>query len=122
MFDLLSFSLLTIHQGELPVGATIVPIILASNKTPVSRQTGNLEMHPLFLTIRNICSDLWMKATTHVWSCIAYMPFAQFVVHSDYTAVLHVRLWHCCMDIICSSLKRVAAQGTYMADPTGVEL
>ena len=72
MFDLLSLSLLTVHQGELPVGATIVPIILASNKTPVSRQTGNLEMHPLFLTIGNIRSDLQMKATAHAWSCIAY--------------------------------------------------
>ena len=112
---------LSYYQGELPVGAMIVPIILASDKTPVSRQTGNLEMHPLFLMIGNICSDLRMKATVHAWSCTAYMPIAQFVTHGNYTTVLQARLWHRCMDIVCDSLKNVAACGAYMADPTGFQ-
>ena len=107
------------HQGKLPVWATIIPIVLASDKTPISRQTGNLEIHPLFLTIRDICSDLHMKATTHAWSCVAYMPIAQFVANSNYTSVLQVRLWHQCMDIVCGSLKNAAAQNAYMADPAG---
>ena len=49
------------------------------------------------------------------------MPVAQFVAHSDYTAVLQARLWRRCMDIICGSLKRAAARGTYMADPAGFQ-
>ncbi|KIJ19284.1 hypothetical protein PAXINDRAFT_36856, partial [Paxillus involutus ATCC 200175] len=106
-------------QDQLPTGATIVPIILASDKTPVTRQTGNLEMHPLFLTLGNIQSDVHMKVTTHAWSCIAYMPLAQFVAHGDYTFILQARLWHRCMDIVCSGLKRVAAHGEFMADPGG---
>ncbi|KAH7913503.1 hypothetical protein BJ138DRAFT_1220593 [Hygrophoropsis aurantiaca] len=102
---------------QLPTGATIVPIILASDKTPVTRHAGNLEMHPLFLTIGNIQSDIRMKATTHAWSCIAYMPIAQFVAHSDYTSLLQARLWHRCMDIVCAELKIAATRGTYMVDP-----
>ncbi|KAG1762042.1 hypothetical protein EDD22DRAFT_979942 [Suillus occidentalis] len=47
-------------QNDLPIGATIVPIILASDKTPVTRQTGSLEMHPTFLMLGNIHSE-------HVW-------------------------------------------------------
>lgn len=54
-----------LFQDQLPEGATIVPIIAASDKTPVTRQTGGLEMHPLFLTIGNIDSDIHMKATSH---------------------------------------------------------
>ena len=78
-------------------------------------------MHPLFLMIGNIRSDLHMKATAHTWSCITYMPQAQFTMHSDYAAVLQARLWHCCMDIVCGSLKTVAARGAYMADPAGLQ-
>ena len=77
-------------------------------------------MHPLFLTIGNIRSDLRMKATAHAWSCIAYMPIAQFVTHSDYAAVLQARLWHRCMDIVCDSLKSAATRGAYMGDPAGL--
>ena len=75
-------------------------------------------MHPLFLTIGNIRSDIRMKATAHAWSCIAYMLTAQFIAHSDYTSVLQARLWHWCMDIVCGSLKTVTARGELMVDPS----
>ncbi|KIK74667.1 hypothetical protein PAXRUDRAFT_174973 [Paxillus rubicundulus Ve08.2h10] len=51
-------------QDQLPEGATIIPIILASDKTPMTRHTGGLEMHPVFITIGNIQSDVRMQATS----------------------------------------------------------
>ncbi|KAG2339690.1 hypothetical protein BDR05DRAFT_977659 [Suillus weaverae] len=81
-------------QNQLPEGATIVPIIAASDKTPVTRHTGGLEMHPLFLTIRNIQADVRMKAMSHS------------------------HLWHKCMDLVCSNLKIAARIGEYMIDPS----
>jgi hypothetical protein len=71
-----------------------MPIVLASDKTPVTQQTGGLEMHPTFLTITNIHSDIHMKAATHAWSCVAYMPIPQFVCHLDFTSLLQARVWH----------------------------
>ncbi|KAG1830798.1 hypothetical protein EV424DRAFT_1470212 [Suillus variegatus] len=65
-------------QDHLPVGATQVPIILGSDKTPVTRTTGGLEMHPLFITIGNLDSEVRSKATLRAWRCIAYMPIAKF--------------------------------------------
>ncbi|KAG2353017.1 hypothetical protein BDR07DRAFT_1383624 [Suillus spraguei] len=50
-------------QDQLPEGATIVPMIIASDKTPVTWHTEGLEMHPIFVTISNIQSDVWMRAT-----------------------------------------------------------
>ncbi|KAG1868634.1 hypothetical protein F4604DRAFT_1584510 [Suillus subluteus] len=106
-------------SDQLPRGATIVPIVLASDKTPVTRQTGGLEMHPTFLTIANIRSDIRMKATVHAWSCVAYMPIPQFVCHPDFASLLQARVWHRCMDIVFQNVKSAAATGTQMVDPVG---
>ncbi|KAH7909168.1 hypothetical protein BJ138DRAFT_1200335 [Hygrophoropsis aurantiaca] len=104
-------------QSQLPEGATIVPIIAASDKTPVTRHTGGLEMHPLFLTIGNINSDVRMKATAHAWSCVAFMPIPKFDTHGDYQSILSARVWHKCMDIVCDRLKVAAQVGEFMVDP-----
>ncbi|KAG2139295.1 hypothetical protein DEU56DRAFT_944221 [Suillus clintonianus] len=105
-------------QDQLPEGATIVPIIAASDKTPVTRHTGGLEMHPLFLTIGNIQADVRMKATSHAWRCTAFMPIPTFIVNSDFQTLLQARLWHKCMDLVCSHLKVAARVGEYMVDPS----
>ncbi|KAG2144392.1 uncharacterized protein EDB93DRAFT_1241273 [Suillus bovinus] len=105
-------------QDQLPEGATIVLIVLASDKTPVTRHMGGLEMHPLFLTIGNIQADVHMKATLHVWRCTVFMPTPTFVVNSDFQTLLCMHLWHKCMDLVCSNLKVMARVGEYMVDPS----
>lgn len=106
-------------QNSLPHGATLIPIIAASDKTPVTRQTGGLEMHPLFLTIGNIDSDVRMKATAHAWRCVAFMPIVKFETHPDYQTILQSRLWHRCVDIVFGKLKHVANSGAFITDPFG---
>ncbi|KAG1722536.1 uncharacterized protein EDB91DRAFT_1240205 [Suillus paluster] len=101
-------------QDYLPLGATQVPIILGSDKTPVTRTTGGLEMHPLFITIGNIDSDVCCKATLRAWRCIAYMPIAKFHVHPDYQTILQAQLWHKCIDLVCANLKVTAKQEATM--------
>ncbi|KAG1889042.1 uncharacterized protein F5891DRAFT_1131885 [Suillus fuscotomentosus] len=105
-------------QDHLPVGATQVPIILGSDKTPVTRTTGGLEMHPLFITIGNLDSEVRSKATLRAWRCIAYMPIAKFRVHPDYQSILQARLWHKCVDLVCANLKIAAKNGCFMPDPS----
>jgi hypothetical protein len=55
-------------------------------------------MHPLFLTIGNIQSDVRMKAASHAWRCMAFIPMPTFLVNSDYQTLLQSRLWHKCVD------------------------
>ncbi|KAG1805845.1 uncharacterized protein BJ212DRAFT_1449522 [Suillus subaureus] len=105
-------------HDHLPVGATQVLIILGSDKTHVTQITGGLEMHPVFLTISNIDSDIRSKATLRAWQCIAYMPIAKFHVHPDYQSILQVWLWHKCMDLILANLKATALDGCFMPDPS----
>jgi len=82
--------------------------------------TGDLEMHPLFLTIANINSQVRMKTTSHAWSCIIYTPSPEFIVHPDFQSVLEARVWHRCLDIVCIGLKLAARTGTFMNDPNSV--
>jgi len=103
-------------QDQLPAGATIVPIVLASDKVPVTRMTGNIEMHPLFLTIANINSKVCMKATSHAWACVAYTPTPEFLTHPDFHSVLEACVWHRCVNIVCTGLKLATRVGTFMSD------
>ncbi|KIJ06479.1 hypothetical protein PAXINDRAFT_20331 [Paxillus involutus ATCC 200175] len=106
-------------QNQLPLGATIVPIILASDKTPVTRHTGGLEMHPVFLTIGNIQSDVRMQATSHAWRCVAFMPLPEFEIHPDFQTILVSRLFHRCMDVVFDTLKTSALHGVALTDAAG---
>ncbi|KAG1824679.1 uncharacterized protein BJ212DRAFT_1566371 [Suillus subaureus] len=108
-------------QSQLPTGASIVPIILASDKTPVTRHTGSLEMHPTFLTIGNIHSEIRMKATSHTWACITYIPTPEYIMNHDFSGVLEARLWHRCMDMVLQNLKVAAQVGEFMTDPMGCQ-
>ena len=110
---------LTFFQDQLPEGATIIPIIIASDKTPVTRHSGNLEMHPVFITIGNIQSDVRMQATSYAWRCVGFIPTPDFDVHPDFQTLLASRLFHSCMDIIFASLKHTALHGSAMTDSLG---
>ena len=107
------------QQNHLPPGATIIPIILASDKTPLTRQTGGLEMHPVFMSIGNIQSDVRMQAMSHAWHCIAFIPTSEFEVHPDYQTILFAHLFHHCMDEVMAPLKHAALHGVTLTDAVG---
>ncbi|KAG1781688.1 hypothetical protein EV702DRAFT_1177394 [Suillus placidus] len=105
-------------QDHLPLGATQVPIILGSDKTPITRLAGGIEMHPVFLTIGNIDSEVRSKATLRAWRCVAYIPVVKFHVHPDYQSILQARLWHKCINLVFANLKVAAKDGCFMPDPS----
>ncbi|EGO23322.1 hypothetical protein SERLADRAFT_409682 [Serpula lacrymans var. lacrymans S7.9] len=71
-------------QAELPFGATLLGMIGASDKTVVTRGTGGLEMHPIFLTLANIHSE-YALATAHKFTNsfgkgrLAYIPLVAWI-------------------------------------------
>ncbi|KAG2140491.1 uncharacterized protein EDB93DRAFT_1241855 [Suillus bovinus] len=105
-------------QDYLPLGATQVPIILGSDKTPVTRLAGGIEMHPVFVTISNIDSEVHSKATLQAWCCVAYIPIVKFHIHQEYQSILQARLWHKCIDLVFANLKVTANNGCFMPDPS----
>ncbi|KAG1870313.1 hypothetical protein F4604DRAFT_1881252 [Suillus subluteus] len=96
--DYMSADLAWKIQDCLPLGTMQVPIILGSDKTPMTRTTGGLKMHPIFITIGNLDSE--------------------FCVHPDYQTILQAQLWHKCVDLVCTNLKLAAKTGCIMPDPS----
>ena len=76
-------------------------------------------MHPVFLTIRNIQSDIQMQATSHAWCCIAFIPSPEFNIRSDFRTILLARVFHWLLDVITASLKVTASDGTALVNPCG---
>jgi len=95
----------------------IVPILAASDKTPVMRMTGGLEMHPLFISIGNIPGHVRMAATSHAWRCVAFMPIPKFDAPKGCQSVLQNRVWHKCVEIVTAGLQYLARSGGFMPDP-----
>ncbi|KIM66385.1 hypothetical protein SCLCIDRAFT_110592 [Scleroderma citrinum Foug A] len=108
-------------QDSLLEGAMIVPILAASNKTPVTRMMGGLEMHPLFISIGNIPGHIHMAATSHAWQCVTFMPIPKFKAPKGCQSVLQSHVWHKCIKIFTVGLQYLACTGGFMPDPHGYQ-
>ena len=111
----------TIMKSTLPPGATQVGIVVGSDKTHLTTTSGGLELHPVYLTIVNINSEVHAKVSSHAWLCVAYIPIPKFKpkVPKDVHSILSACLWHYCIDICMASLKKAAYSGAMAADAAG---
>jgi hypothetical protein len=107
-------------KGTIPAGHTMLGVIGASDKTPLTIGSGNKEMHPVLLSLANIDAGVRMKATSHSFALAAYLPIPKFVnVSAPVHALLTARVYHICLDIITVNLKLAEAGGMIMSDPSG---
>ncbi|KAG1840969.1 hypothetical protein C8R48DRAFT_781568 [Suillus tomentosus] len=77
-------------QDKLPPGHSFVGIIGASDKTPLTIGTGNKEMHPVLISLANIHAGVHMKATSHAFALVAYLPIPKFLNVSKPVQSLHL--------------------------------
>ncbi|KAJ4463779.1 hypothetical protein C8R41DRAFT_927247 [Lentinula lateritia] len=107
-------------QSQYPEGATLLGIVLSSDKTTVSVITRNRVAHPLLISLANIGSDLLSKALLHLFSLLALLPVPKYVEQkTSIRGVLENQLYHKCMDIVLEPLKVTAHIGCMMSDPVG---
>ena len=107
-------------QSNIGHGYTILGVISALDKAPLTIGTGYKEMHPALLLLVNIISGVQMKVTVYSFSLTSYIPTPKWLdVSSDITAVLIDCPYHVCIDIITKNLKRAEASGTKPSDPMG---
>jgi Plavaka transposase len=68
--------------------------------------------HPLLVTVANIHMDIRLKASYHTLLLTALIPCVKFIgVKKNLIGALENRLFHKCLDIVCTSLKRAARHG-----------
>jgi len=61
-------------QDQLPAGATIVPVICASDKTHLTNFSGDQHAWPLYLTIGNIRKDIRRTPKKRAWILVGLIP------------------------------------------------
>ena len=107
-------------KDQLPEGATLLGVILSSDKTNLSSMTGGRVAHPLLISLSNLLMDFRTKATNHAFHLLTLLPTPKFI-HKDrkIRSVLENRLIHACLDFILQPLKKAAQVGIMMSDPLG---
>ncbi|KAE9401116.1 hypothetical protein BT96DRAFT_736389, partial [Gymnopus androsaceus JB14] len=83
----------------LPVGGTLAPVIIASDKTRLTQFSGNKSAYPVYLTIGNLPKSLRRKPSARACVLIAYLSVDK---PSD---VRNYELFHRSMATILEPLK-----------------
>ncbi|KAG9309129.1 hypothetical protein JVU11DRAFT_10835, partial [Chiua virens] len=97
-------------QRRLPEGATIVPVILMSDKTQLSRFKGDKNTWPVYLSIGNISKHVRHQPTHHVSVLIGYLPASKLDLRED-NSVAGQQLFHYCMKRLLKPLVAAGENG-----------
>ena len=107
-------------QEALPPGATILGVVLSSDKTNISIMSGNRMAHPVLISLANIDPSIRSKASLHAYLLLALLPIAKFTHKTTHVrSLLQDRLVHNALNIVLSPLKTAAAVSIMMNDPAG---
>lgn len=102
-------------KNKLPPGATIVPVILSSDKTQLSQFSGDKAAWPVYLTIGNIKKAIRQKINQHAFYLLGYIPISKMKHFSNTKRkVAGQRLFHYCMQKITQKLHQAGAEGINM--------
>ncbi|KAI5987306.1 hypothetical protein EDD15DRAFT_2389609 [Pisolithus albus] len=97
-------------QDALPDGATLLGVVLSSDKTA----------HPLLISLANISADVRRKGSTKLYILLALLPVPRFVHPNKHLrGVLASRLLHQVISVVVKPLKMATEVGRMMSDPVG---
>jgi len=102
-----------------PVGSTIIPVLLGSDKTHLTVLAGDKKAWPLYLSIGNIPSQIRNALKQQAWALIGYIPVVHFEDRTDLQSTLINRLFHKCIEFILNPLIKAGEDGQEMKDSKG---
>ncbi len=102
-------------------GATIIPVILSSDKTQVTT-FGGKSAYPVYMTIGNIPKDIRRKMSWNTHVLLAYLPVADIdhVTNDDSRRRMSSNLYHACMRTITEPIIEPGKMGMPMQSGDGV--
>ena len=109
-------------QSLLPAGATVAPVIIATDKTQLTQFSGGKSAYPVYLTIGNLPKAIRRQPSRNACILIAYLPVDK-ISRSNLTQQQHrsrsQRLFHQCMCMVLSPLIEAGKQGVNMSRGNG---
>ncbi|KAF5387453.1 hypothetical protein D9757_007829 [Collybiopsis confluens] len=101
-------------QHKIPVGSTIAPVIIASDKTQLTNFSGSKAAYPVYLTLGNIPKGLRRKPGARACVLLAYLSVDKPAKNGLSKTVLKLRnyeLFHCSMTMVLDPLKMAGDPG-----------
>ncbi|KDQ14416.1 hypothetical protein BOTBODRAFT_109889, partial [Botryobasidium botryosum FD-172 SS1] len=109
-------------QKRLPRGATVVPVIIASDQTQLSNFSGNKSAWPVYLTIGNIAKSVRRKPSNHATILLGYLPVLDLRIFSEkLQSSKGADLFHLCMQMITAPLVKAGKEGLIAVCPDGLK-
>lgn len=102
-------------------GATIMPIILSTDKTLITLFR-NKQAYPVYLTIGNIPKEIRRKPSCRAYVLLGYLPTTRLENESNHASCQRqiANLYHACMAQILHPLRRAGEAGIFMTTGNGV--
>ncbi|KIO23145.1 hypothetical protein M407DRAFT_215387 [Tulasnella calospora MUT 4182] len=107
-------------QNELPKGATIAPVILASDKTQLSTFGGDKTAYPVYLTLGNIAKRVRRQPSRRATVLLGYLPVPTLSCCSATTRQLKgYEVFHACMARLLLPMVQAGKTGILIACSDG---
>ena len=95
------------------------PVILASDKTELSRFKGDKVAWPVYLTIGNVSKHIHRQPMHHASILVGYLPVSKLEIFEN-NSVAGYRLFHYCMRWLVQSLVAAGREGVDMVCTDGL--
>ncbi|KAK6971859.1 hypothetical protein R3P38DRAFT_3494732 [Favolaschia claudopus] len=107
-------------QELLPPGATLGPIIISTDKTQLTRFSGDQQAWPVYLTIGSIEKETRRSPSSRATILIGYIPVTKLeIISKARRGAVGQQLFHDCMRVILEPLCAAGEEGVEMACADG---
>jgi hypothetical protein len=107
-------------QFNIPIGGTLVGVVIATDKTRLTNYSGNKQAYPVYMTITNLDKAVRRKTSAHSQILLGYLPvptFDNFNTNTKSTA--SQEFFHRCMEMIIEPLIDAGKNGIEMVCADG---